>query len=90
MVSIISFSTLRMAEVIRIQAKRNEDNSWELTTPTFKGRQDDTVVITFRENININVSPTFWLDTWVSKNKKRTKDPNLWLLNETGRIVTPE
>ncbi|KAA6398205.1 MAG: hypothetical protein EZS28_006272 [Streblomastix strix] len=88
-VSIMIFSVLRLAEVMRSEAIKGDNGVWQLSTATWKGG-DDGVVVTFRKSKYKNTSPSFWLAAWINGNQKRTQSENLWYLNKTKRVASVE
>ncbi|KAA6340770.1 MAG: hypothetical protein EZS28_052512, partial [Streblomastix strix] len=88
-VSIMIFSVLHLAEVMRSSALQGDDGSWQLSTSTWKGGDDD-VEITFRKAKNQYTSPAFWITQWLELNKERIRTQNLWLLFKTNKRATEE
>ncbi|KAA6354458.1 MAG: hypothetical protein EZS28_050015, partial [Streblomastix strix] len=55
--SIMAFATLRLTEIHRAKATRNEDGSWQLDTAVWKG-DDYDLSVTFRPVSNKQICPT--------------------------------
>jgi hypothetical protein len=87
--SIISFSTLRLAEVHRAKAVKLENNVWELHTIIIKGKEHKAV-ITFRPLHDVNVSPTTWLRLWFKHKDDEEQLHPLWWVRSLGREATRE
>ncbi|KAA6336714.1 MAG: hypothetical protein EZS28_052850, partial [Streblomastix strix] len=58
--SIMAFATLRLTEIHRAKATRNEDDSWQLDTAVWKG-DDYDLTVTFRPVSNRQICPTLLL-----------------------------
>ncbi|KAA6361749.1 MAG: hypothetical protein EZS28_042723, partial [Streblomastix strix] len=55
--SIMAFATLRLTEIHRAKATRNEDGSWQLDTAVWKG-DDYDLTVAFRTVSNKQICPT--------------------------------
>ncbi|KAA6388147.1 MAG: hypothetical protein EZS28_016328 [Streblomastix strix] len=75
---IMSYCTLRLAEVDRAKLKSMEDGSWGLIRAMRKVH-DSGVMITFRLVTISKVCPTVWLSHWFNRRRKQDKDkPFQW------------
>ncbi|KAA6396720.1 MAG: hypothetical protein EZS28_007757 [Streblomastix strix] len=86
-VSIMIFSVLRLAEVMRASVEQAENGSWMINTSTQKG-EDGGVIVHFRKSRHIYTSPVFWLSTWINKCRCRLIQNNLWYLTKTNKPAT--
>ncbi|KAA6383702.1 MAG: hypothetical protein EZS28_020773 [Streblomastix strix] len=88
-VSIMIFSVFRLAEVIRSSALQVDDESWQLSTSTWKGGDDDVEII-FRKAKNQYTSPAFWITQLSELNKERIGSKNLQLFSKENKRATEE
>ncbi|KAA6396104.1 MAG: hypothetical protein EZS28_008368 [Streblomastix strix] len=58
--SIMAFATLRLTEIHRAKATKNEDGSWQMDIAVQKGDNYD-LTVTFRPVSNKQICPTAWL-----------------------------
>ncbi|KAA6388517.1 MAG: hypothetical protein EZS28_015955, partial [Streblomastix strix] len=87
--SIMAFSTLRLIEIHRAKATKQEKGAWTIQTSKFKGIGYD-VSLTFRPLSNKSVCPTTWITSWLARRSKENRKKCLWWLQSKGKEETYE
>ncbi|KAA6356505.1 MAG: hypothetical protein EZS28_047968 [Streblomastix strix] len=87
--SIMAFSTLRLIEIHRAKATKQEKGAWTIQTSKFKGIGYD-VSLTFRPLSNKSVCPTTWISSWLARRSKENRNKCLWWLQSKGKEETYE
>ncbi|KAA6382799.1 MAG: hypothetical protein EZS28_021675 [Streblomastix strix] len=87
--SIMAFSTLRLIEIYRAKATKQEKGAWTIQTSKFKGIGYD-VSLTFRPLSNKSVCPTTWITSWLARRNKENRKKCLWWLQSKGKEETYE
>ncbi|KAA6399789.1 MAG: hypothetical protein EZS28_004689 [Streblomastix strix] len=87
--SIMAFATLRLTEIHRAKATRNEDGSWQLDTAVWKG-DDYDLSVTFRPVSNKQICPTAWLASWFARRNTDDQTKPLWWRGSRKKIASYE
>ncbi|KAA6361808.1 MAG: hypothetical protein EZS28_042665, partial [Streblomastix strix] len=87
--SIMAFATLRLTEIHRAKATRNEDGSWQLDTAVWKG-DDYDLSVTFRPVSNKQICPTTWLASWFPRRSTDNQTKPLWWRGSRKKIASYE
>ncbi|KAA6386755.1 MAG: hypothetical protein EZS28_017715 [Streblomastix strix] len=87
--SIMAFATLRLTEIHRASATRNEDDSWQLDTTVQKG-DDYDLTVTFRPVSNRQICPTAWLTSMFARMSTDDQTKPLWWRESRKKIASYE
>ncbi|KAA6355095.1 MAG: hypothetical protein EZS28_049378 [Streblomastix strix] len=83
----MGYSTLKLAEIRRTSAEKREGETWYLHTQIIKVKGYKATFI-FRPLADLNVCPTFWLQQWFQRRKRKDKDKPLWFIFQKNRHAT--
>ncbi|KAA6381873.1 MAG: hypothetical protein EZS28_022601, partial [Streblomastix strix] len=71
--------TLRLTEIHRASAEKTDGGNWQLHTQIIKVK-GYKATLTFRPLADLNMCPTFWLQQWFQRRKRKDKDKPLWFI----------
>ncbi|KAA6374255.1 MAG: hypothetical protein EZS28_030219 [Streblomastix strix] len=84
---IMGYSTLRLTEIHRASAEKKEGGTWQLHTQIIKVKGYQAT-LTFRPLADLKVYPTFWLQQWFQRRKRKDKDEPQWFIFQKKRYAT--
>ncbi|KAA6372581.1 MAG: hypothetical protein EZS28_031893 [Streblomastix strix] len=80
----IGYSILRLTDIHRLSAEKGEGGTWQLHTQIIKVK-GNKATLTFRPLADLNMCPTFWLQQWFQRRKRKDKDKPLWFIFQKNR-----
>ncbi|KAA6368068.1 MAG: hypothetical protein EZS28_036408 [Streblomastix strix] len=83
----MGYSTLRQTEIYRASAEKTDGGNWQLHTQIIKVK-GYKATLTFRPLADLNVCPTFWLQQWFQRRKRKDKDKPLWSIFQKNKHAT--
>ncbi|KAA6369870.1 MAG: hypothetical protein EZS28_034603 [Streblomastix strix] len=78
---------LRAEKILRASAEKTDGGNWQLHIQIIKVKGYNAT-LTFRPLADLNMCPTFWLQQWFQRRKRKDKDKPLWFIFQKNRHAT--
>ncbi|KAA6361246.1 MAG: hypothetical protein EZS28_043229 [Streblomastix strix] len=81
------YSTLMLTEIHRGSAEKGERGTWQFLIQIIKVK-GYKATLAFRPLVDRSQCPTFWLQQWFQRRKRKDKDKPLWFIFQKNRHAT--